>query len=88
VAVIAVSGFNLPTTTQRCSLETEEFILEDLLSSVLSRFKKYPPSENLKFYYLGIFQSFKSHILMGKNPSNIFLAKFPSKYFGLLWVKG
>jgi len=32
-------------------------ILEDLLSSVLSQFKKYHPSGNLKFKNLGIFQS-------------------------------
>jgi len=25
---------------------------------------------------------------MGNNPSNFSLAKFHSKYFGLLWVKG
>jgi len=32
-------------------------ILEDLFSSVLSQFRKYHPSGNLKFNYLGIFQS-------------------------------
>jgi len=41
-------------------------ILEDLFSSVLSQFKKYHPSENLKFNNLGIFQSLKLHILMEK----------------------
>jgi len=44
-------------------------ILEDLLSSVLSQFKKYHLSGNLKFNNLGIFQSLKFRILMGKNPS-------------------
>jgi len=38
--------------------------LEDLFSSVLSRFKKYHPSGNLKFNNLGIFQSLKLRILM------------------------
>jgi len=33
-----------PTTAQRCRSETEKFILEDLFSSVLSKFKKYHPS--------------------------------------------
>jgi len=38
-------------------------ILDDLSSSVLSQFKKYHPSGNPKFNNLGIFQSFKVHIL-------------------------
>jgi len=54
--------------------------------SVLSQFKKYQPSENLIFNYLGIFQSLKLRISMGKNPFNFSSAKFHSKYFGLLWV--
>jgi len=33
---------------------------------VLSQFKKYHPSGNRKFNYLGIFQSLKLRILMGK----------------------
>jgi len=41
---------------------TETFILEDLFSSVLSQFKKYHPSENLKFNNLGIFQNLKLRI--------------------------
>jgi len=45
-------------------------ILEDLLSSVLSQFKKYHPSGNLKFNYLDIFRSLKLHSLMEKNPFN------------------
>ena len=36
------------------------------LSLVLSQFKKYLPSGNLKFNNLGIFQSLKLRILMGK----------------------
>jgi len=41
-------------------------ILEDLFSSVLSQFKKYHPSGNLKCNYLGNFQSLKLRILMEK----------------------
>jgi len=54
------------TTAQQCRSETEKNILQDLFSSVLSQFKKYHPSGNIKFNYLGIFQSFKSRILMEK----------------------
>jgi len=35
-------------------LATGKNILEDLFSSVLSQFQKYRPSENFKFYNLGI----------------------------------
>jgi len=55
-----------PFTAQRCRSATEISILEDHFSSILSQFKKYHPSENLKFNYLGIFQSFKVRILMEK----------------------
>jgi len=37
--------------------------LEDLFSAILAQFKKYHPSGNLKFNYLGIFQSSKLRIL-------------------------
>jgi len=47
-------------------LATEKFILEDLLSSVLSEFKNYHPSGNLKVNDLGIFQSLKLRIVMEK----------------------
>jgi len=60
-------------------------ILEDLFSSVLSQFKKYPSSGNLKFNYLGNFQSLKLRILMKKS-FHFSYAEFRSKYFGLLWV--
>jgi len=52
----------------------------------LSQFKKYHPSGNLKFNYLGIFQSLKLLILMQKNTFNFPKAEFHSKYFGLFWV--
>jgi len=41
-------------------------IFEYLFSSVLSQFKKYHPSGNLKFYNLGIFKSLKLRILVRK----------------------
>jgi len=41
-------------------------ILEDLFSKVLSQFKKYNPSGNLKFNNIGIFQNLKLRNLMGK----------------------
>jgi len=43
---------------------------DDLFSSVLSQFKKYHPSGNLKFYNLGILKSLKLRILVKKTPSN------------------
>jgi len=43
-----------------------KIILEDLFSSVLSQFEKYHPAGNLKFSYLGIFQSLKLRILVEK----------------------
>jgi len=46
-----------------------ENILEDFFSSVLE-FQKYHPFGNMKFNYLGIFQSLKLRNLMGKNPLN------------------
>jgi len=54
------------TTAQRCRSAAEKNLLEDLFSSVLSQFKKYHPSENQKFNYVGIFQSSKLRILMEK----------------------
>jgi len=54
-----------PTNAQRCRSATEKNnILEDLFSSVLSQFKKYHPSGNLEFNYLGIFRSLKLRIFM------------------------
>jgi len=50
--------------------ENRKNILEDLSSLVLSQFNEYHPSENRKFNNLGLFQSLKLRILMGKNPSN------------------
>jgi len=58
--------FILPFTTQRCRSATEKNIFEDLFSSVLSQFKKYHPSRNLKFYDLGILESLKMPILLKK----------------------
>jgi len=39
------------------AIRKQKNILEDLFSSVLSQLKKYHPSENLKFSYLGIFKA-------------------------------
>jgi len=44
----------------------QKFILEDVFSSVLSKFKKYYSSENPKCNNLGILQSLKLCNLMGK----------------------
>jgi len=57
-------------------------ILEDLLSSVLSQFKKYHPSGNLEFHYLDIFQSLNLHILMEKILSISLKLNFTSNTFG------
>jgi len=45
-------------------------IVEDLFKSLLSQFKKYHPSGNLKFNNLSIFQSLELRILMEKIPCN------------------
>jgi len=63
-----------------------KFILEDLSRSVLSQFKKYQPSGNLKFNNLGIFQSLKLRISMGKMlPISLKLKFTPNTmgYYGL-----
>jgi len=62
--------------------KTETFILEDLFSSVLSKFLKYHPSGNLKFYNLGIFQSLKLRNLMGKILRISLKLHFTPKTFG------
>jgi len=76
--------FNAPPPSD--TVRKQKLSLEDLFSPALSQFKKYLCSGNLKFNNLGIFQGLKMRILVEKNPSNFSLAKFHSKYFGLLWV--
>jgi len=49
--------------------QQEKNIIEDLFSSVVSQFKNYHPSGNLKFNYLGIFLSLKLCILIEKTLS-------------------
>jgi len=71
-----------PTTAERCRSATEENILEDLFSSVLSKFKKYHPPGNLKFNNLGIFQSLKLRNLMGKVLRISFKVNFTPKTLG------
>jgi len=62
-------------------------ILKDFFQfGIVTILKKYHPSGNLKFNYLGIFQSFKLRTLMGKILSISLKLNFYSKYFGLLWV--
>jgi len=61
-----IHGIGIPTTAQQCRSATKKNILVDLFSSVLPQFKKYHPSGNMKFNYLGIFQNLKLRILMGK----------------------
>jgi len=41
-------------------------MLDDLFSSVLSQFKKYHPSGNMKFNNFDVFQSLKLRNLMGE----------------------
>ena len=55
-------------------LRNRKIFLEDLLSSVLSQFKKYHPSGNLKFIILGIFQGLKFRILMGEKSLQFLLS--------------
>jgi len=57
-------------------------IIEDLFSLVLSQFKTYSPSGNLKFNNLGIFQSLKLHILVEKILSISLKQKFATNTLG------
>jgi len=59
----------LPPSDPVRQQEKLKIILEDLSSSVLSQFKKYHPSVNLKFNDLGTFRSLKLLIIMEKNLS-------------------
>ena len=56
-------------------------ILDNLSNSILSQFKKYQPSGNLKFINLGIFQSLKFHISMKKT-----LIAFKLNFTQILWT--
>jgi len=51
--------------------QQKENSLEGLFSSVLSQFKKYHPSGNLKFNNLGIFLKLKIAYHSGKKPLNL-----------------
>jgi len=61
-------------------------ILENLFISVLSHFKKYHPSGNMKFNNLGIFSKLKTSYFNGKKSSIFFLSKFYYEHFKLLLV--
>jgi len=56
-------------------------------SSVLSKFKKYHPSGNLKFNDLGISQSIKLRNSIEKILRISLKLNITPKDFGLLWVK-
>jgi len=62
-------------------------ILEDLFSSVLSKFQKYHPSGNLKFNYLGILQSLKLPILIEEILSISLKPSFTSNPLGCYGLK-
>ena len=51
-----------------------KFILEDILGSVLSQFKKYQPPGNFEFNNLGNFRSLKFRILMEKKSLQFLLS--------------
>jgi len=57
-------------------------IIEDLFSSALSQFQKYYSSGNLKFNNLGIFQSLKLRISVGKNLSISLMVNFTPNTLG------
>jgi len=64
---IAVNIENLnPLPPSNAVRKQRKHILEDLFFSVLSKFEKYYPSENLKCNNLGNIQSLKLRNLMGK----------------------
>jgi len=55
---------------------------EDFFSLVLAQFKKYHPSGNLNFNYLGIFQSLKLRISMNK----ILSISLKQNFTPILWA--
>jgi len=63
---LAKSLLREPYPLQQCRSGAEKKNLENLFSLVLSQFRKYHHPENLKFNYLGIFQSLKLCISMKK----------------------
>jgi len=67
--------------------ENKKIILEDLFSSVLSEFKKYHPSINLKFNYLGLFQSLKLVNFIGKILRISLKRNFPPNTMGCFGLK-
>jgi len=57
------------------------FSVRGLFSSVFSQFRKYQPSGNMKFYYLGISQSLNLCLFLWENSFDFSSAKFHSTYF-------
>ena len=78
--------FPLPITAQLCRLETEINILEDLLSSVLSQFKRNHAAGNLKFNNLGIFPSLKLRNLIEKILRFSLKLNFNPNTLGCYWL--
>jgi len=60
----------------------QKSILEDLFGSVSSQFKKYHPSGNRKFNYLGIFQRLKLRNLIVKIHQKSLYLNFTSNILG------
>jgi len=65
----------------------QQKILFKRISSVLSQFKKYHPSGNLKFNYSGILQSLKLRILMEKILPISLKLNFTPNTFGCYGLK-
>jgi len=72
--------FNLPPSDAVRKLKRN--ILENLFSSVLSQFKNYHPSGNMKFHDLGISQSLKFRFLM----ETIIPSSLSDILLPILWV--
>jgi len=86
-----VRGIMLPTTAPRCRSETELYFRGSFQFSVAKIQKKYHPSGNLKFHYLGRhFHSFKLCISMEKILSislNLNLSEFSVNLRDSYWFK-
>jgi len=77
----------LPQYRPAMPFGNKNFVLEDLFSSVLSQFIKYHHFKNLNFNNLGISQSLKFRIFMGKNSSNSRKLNFTPNTLGCYGLK-
>jgi len=76
----------LPTTPSDAVWKHKKHILR--VSSVLSQYKKYHPSRNLKINNWGIFQSLKLRTIVGQIPLISLKPNFTPNtlgHFGLMW---